>query len=400
MTAWRHFCVSSYDDLASPLRNFERTISASLQYVAPSFLVTVGGGEMANERLSERFTNFVAALFEAEGFNVTKNPKAPGHSEAADLLLESSNAIRAIVEVKLHRSKIFPISSLIESYEYLSYLKRVFDSSKAIFIVNSKISGDSRSALREKFPGIIVYDSDVLLFLAAKNSALLMEYEAISREALALSEPDENSPVEADIQGDLARPSERAKQPPLPPNANPSRRNGRNLCGELRKIPPSQANARNFEKKMEEALKYIFARDLTSWVRQKRTDTGISVYDLVARVHSQHDFWRLISQHFQSKYIIFEFKNYRGKIKQGQIYTTEKYLFRSALRTTAIIISKNGADKGALSASRGALRESGKLIINISIDEVCQMLALRDQNEDHNSVLLDHVDNLLMSLER
>jgi hypothetical protein len=120
----------------------------------------------------------------------------------------------------------------------------------------------------------------------------------------------------------------------------------------------------------------------------------------VARVASKHDFWNTIVHQFRSRYIIFEFKNYKAKIKQGQIYTTEKYLFGSALRSTAIIISRSGADKNALAAARGALRESGKLMINLSMDDLCNMLNLKDNGDDHNTVLLERVDEMLMKLER
>jgi hypothetical protein len=108
----------------------------------------------------------------------------------------------------------------------------------------------------------------------------------------------------------------------------------------------------------------------------------------------------MIVNHFDSRYIIFEFKNYSSQIKQGQIYTTEKYLFRAALRSTAIIISKKGADKNALAAARGALRENGKLIVNLTVDEICDMLDLKDKGDDPNAVLVDKVDEMLMKLER
>jgi hypothetical protein len=99
--------------------------------------------------------------------------------------------------------------------------------------------------------------------------------------------------------------------------------------------------------------------------------------------------------------VVFEFKNYGGKIKQGQIHTTEKYLYRTALRSTAIIISRKGADENALAVCRGALREQGKLIINLTTDDVCKMLHLRDEpGGDCNSVLTEYVDRMLMRLER
>jgi len=110
--------------------------------------------------------------------------------------------------------------------------------------------------------------------------------------------------------------------------------------------------------------------------------------------------WRMLVERFNSQYVIFEFKNYGGRITQGEIYTTEKYLFAKAMRTTAIIVSRKGADKNALAACRGALREHGKLIINLSVDDICKLLALRDADDDCNAYLFQIVDDMLMKLER
>jgi hypothetical protein len=175
---------------------------------------------------------------------------------------------------------------------------------------------------------------------------------------------------------------------------------GEQLCKEIHQIPARRDHAKKFETKVMEALRYIFDTDLTAWSPQKASDNSLPFYDLVARVASEHDFWNVIANQFRSRYIIFEFKNYGGKIKQGQIHTTEKYLFGTALRSTAIIVSRKGADKNAMAVSRGALRESGKLIINLTVSEVCEMLHLKDAGDDHNTILVERVDEMLMRLER
>lgn len=43
-----------------------------------------------------------------------------------------------------------------------------------------------------------------------------------------------------------------------------------------------------------------------------------------------------------SRYVIFEFKKYSEKITQKEVITTERYLYPSALRTVAILISPKG----------------------------------------------------------
>jgi hypothetical protein len=44
------------------------------------------------------------------------------------------------------------------------------------------------------------------------------------------------------------------------------------------------------------------------------------------------------------------------------------------MRGTAFIVSRKGANENPLKAARGALRESGKLIICLSLDDIFDML--------------------------
>ncbi len=104
---------------------------------------------------------------------------------------------------------------------------------------------------------------------------------------------------------------------------------------------------------------------------------------------------------FVVSYIVFEFKNYGKKITQREIYTTEKYLFGTALRKVAIIISRQGNDDHALQAAKGSLRESGKLILCLSDADLLEMAAIKLQGSDEPAVFLSNMlDRLLVHLEK
>jgi Restriction endonuclease len=348
---------------------------------------------MVDRRLGQLFEDFVADLFRAEGFRVDVQPV---HRDARpDLVIHSSTGATAAVEAKLYRSRMTPIAVLQQAAARTEAYRRAVEANKAILVVGNKVSDLGKATLSQQYPDLIVYDADALAFLVAKHPSLVGLFEDLTRQAATFSEPVEPTPQQADIQADLTR-----EVSATPPPFIEEEHKGRELCREIRLIKFGRAHAKKFEDKVMEALRYIFEKDLTAWSAQKATDTKLSIYDLVARVASEHDFWNAIVHQFRSRYIIFEFKNHAGKIKQGQIYTTEKYLFGTALRSTAIIISRSGADKNALAAARGALRESGKLMINLSMDDLCSMLNLKDNGDDHNTVLMERVDEMLMKLER
>jgi hypothetical protein len=39
-------------------------------------------------------------------------------------------------------------------------------------------------------------------------------------------------------------------------------------------------------------------------------------------------------------------------------------------------------------------------MINLSLEDLCSMLKLKDDGDDYNAVLVEHVDQMLMKLER
>lgn len=109
-------------------------------------------------------------------------------------------------------------------------------------------------------------------------------------------------------------------------------------------------------------------------------------------------FWVSLAQDFRCRYVVFELKNYAGAISQNQIYTTEKYLFPNALRSVAIIIARNGADKGAIRAVQGALRETGKVMLILSLDQVFNLLWAKDRGIEPSDLMIDLMDRLLTTI--
>ena len=87
-------------------------------------------------------------------------------------------------------------------------------------------------------------------------------------------------------------------------------------------------------------------------------------------------------------------------IRQGQICTTEKYLFETALRKVAIIITRHGIDENGMRLAKGILRESGKLIIILNDEDIKEMIALYERGDKATCVLTKKLDEILTKLEK
>ena len=170
----------------------------------------------------------------------------------------------------------------------------------------------------------------------------------------------------------------------------------------LRDIAAGNAQSRDYEIICTEILKDLLSDHLTMWKTQEYSNDGLYRFDLFCRIKMdvRQDFFDTIKRYFNTKYIVFEFKNYEKPITPKEVYTTEKYLYEKALRKVAIIVSRKGADEHAQKAMRGSLRESGKLILYLSDNDLLDMISIKQDGEDPADFLANRLDDFLLQLEK
>ena len=149
-------------------------------------------------------------------------------------------------------------------------------------------------------------------------------------------------------------------------------------------------------------MKNAFSDDLALWREQQKSNKDLYRFDLLCRIKdgNQKTFWSVLERYFNSKYVIFEFKNYSEKTTQKEIYTTERYLYAKVLRSVAIIVSANGYEENAYWAAKGSLRENGKLIMLFDTKDLIAMNKMKIEQEDSANFLLEILDDLLLNLEK
>lgn len=334
------------------------------------------------------FEGLVAQAFEGAGFVPQK--LALQRDPGFDFVLTLHGVAQYAVEVKYYRTERPKSSYIQRSAERLLSSAKRQNISKAILVVSCSVPGDFRVELEQDFQISVVDRTDLLVMTAGR--------------------PELNDQIRALVRGDA---------PPLGRNAdqvfdriaqsttrtdradNPfPELLGRELCRSLKEMPTGQKKWAAYETLCERILKYLFDNDLTGWVPQQRTDDGLNRNDLVCRARPLSEFWSFLIEDLESRYVVFEFKNYRQYVKQGQVLTTEKYLLKKALRSVAFLISREGPDTNAFRMTQGAMREHGKLIVNLTDEDLCKMLEMKDAGDDPSDFLFDLVDDFLLRLPR
>lgn len=157
---------------------------------------------------------------------------------------------------------------------------------------------------------------------------------------------------------------------------------------------------KKYEKICTDIITYLFETEFFQMISQHKTKDEMFQMDLICSLKGTTAFWKFLMQFYNTKFVVFEYKNYADLILQNSIYITEKYLFPAALRNVSFLISRKGFHKNAYVASVGCLKEDGKLIIELTDEDLLVMVALKEKGEEPSDYLLNKVEQFLMSVSK
>ncbi len=340
-----------------------------------------------------KFEKLCIKLFENLGFNVKYEEYSSIFDKdmlKCDFVL-NINDISIVVDTKCYNTNKPNRLNLIHSARQLDIFANNLKTEYKLLIINCEINPLLIAELKNTY-NLNILTSANILYLSKDNLELYDNFKSIFNNSLIKIDLNEYQPNIEFLNNNIKKShtNKTSKKKTLIEE---------NLINELINTPVSLG--KKYENICQKILLNLFKENFAKHSTQKRTDDGLNQFDLVCRINKgTNAFWDLIIDEFNSRYIIFEFKNYEHSIKQTQIYTTEKYLFQKALRNVAFIISRKGADDNAIKVTKGILRETGKLIINLSDEDLINMLKNKIDGNIPSDYLFDKVDDFLLSMEK
>lgn len=339
--------------------------------------------------IGQKFQDSIGKLLRELKFEVKDEYRPPNSQFNFDFLISKDDK-RYLVEVKYFSKFVMKkgIEKFIEEYK-----KVEINYYRGIFICNHKIE----QSVKDEYlaSNIIIIDAVILDYLANSNFEFKKELSNYMIFANEVNNDDMNLQFSLGYKNYL----DELGLFEIPNNTNEQTKS--DLLCRFNKIPRGEKGWRQYEDLCFDIIRYLFMDDLfiSEKSRQEITEDGLNRFDYVCRVkkHSEDGFWEMIDGKLNSRYVVFEFKNYSEKISQGQIYTTEKYLYGKSLRTVAFIFSREGVDENAEKAIRGIVRETGKLIISITDKDLKEMIEKKESGE-HEVVLYEKLDDFFIRL--
>lgn len=337
-------------------------------------------------RAAYAFTSALALLLKRLGkHNVMEEPDILGMEP--DITFGQQESL-TMIETKFYRRSSPPPASLFKSAIEHTYDRGSKIGAAKIILAISCPMSERFQSVAGAFPAVEVWDEKKLFEMAAPFPEIVTLFEEIL-------EVDTSKSVETLSITSAAHSMPSGDEPPSEP------KKGKVLAEALSAIVRGRDMAADFENACINALKYLFEKDLHGWHEQSRTVDALHRRDLVCRILAQAaEVWCLMLEDLGSRYVVFEFKNYSNPITQNEIVTTERYLYPSALRKVAIVISHEDCADSAKAVIAGAMREYGKLIIPLSVPEIINLLNGKDEGSDPNTYLFERVDQFLLGLGR
>lgn len=328
------------------------------------------------------FAYFLMALFEQLGYNVIYEKKSNDNYIDMELTYQGSHKKQKYMcEVKFYSKLYFSPSSIIYSIIELSKVIKVGET--ALLITNAICTPQCKNEALEK--GVIVLDISNILYLIQPNDDLYQKFLELLDFSIAKISPVAPS-IPFDFTGKILEEKDKKM----------------NWIQKFDDVKPGKSQFSEYEKVCVEALKLLFSDYLSIWEEQQKSNDDLYRFDLICKIKNDvnDDFFSTLNTYFNTRYIVFDFKNYTEQITQKEIYTTEKYLYDKALRKVAIIISRKGIDSNALQAIKGSIREQGKVILSLTDDDMLQMIQMYNNGNNPTDYLSMKLDKLLIQLEK
>lgn len=317
----------------------------------------------------QRVEDFVAEMFKY--LNIKYQREVSIGNKKIDFILKGNNNLDTIVEVKENRGDYSNI--IINDTKQLKIFKKIYNKEKvnkySILILFSIVNKKQKDYyLRDN---IVILDIANILYLIKHNEELINNLNNILPYSIIDVIPEK---IELDKYLNYKAVQKKEKEEKICIEDEYIRK--------IQAIKKGKEGSREFEIIGEKIIKLLFGDYIYDWKSQINCNGNLQRIDLIGKVKKQEGFWNMLYETYKSRYIVFEFKNYNNKIKQEEIYSTNKYLYKDALRTVAIVISRYKMDTNAKKTCEGILRGEKNLILNLSEDDLITML--KSKKENHN----------------
>lgn len=346
-----------------------------------------------------QFKSFCVSIFKNLGYKVKQDVEVGElNKKNVGMIITDKYGRNVIVDAKIYRTITINNSMLDKAILNLISISKLIEANNFVLIVFAQISQDVKEYYKYKF-GVTIIDSSNIRFLISYNENLLRSYRSFSNDIphqdqlFDIFEPiDLDDLFENKFNYNFYNNSCNYVQDDI--------KNGLSLISKLDDIQTEIQETSIYEEVCLEILQYLFSENLHGWHNQYKSEDELSRYDTVCRILNGNKFWEFLKNDFNTRYIIFDYKSKSSKLNQDPIYIAEKSMHKTALRNVCIMISQKGPNENAIKATHEILKDTGKLIIHLTTEDLKEMINLKVSGSEPTEYLFDLLDSFLLTMPK
>lgn len=302
----------------------------------------------------DNFLNvFLQSLFIHLGYSNIQIEKPIGIGENGnekmiypDMVISDKEDVSIVIELKTYRNRFISRSNVNGALQQILSYKSLIKSREYILVLTCELDQEIKVAIYKQ-DGIQLWDIANLIYLCKGNDELLK----ILADQIPFSILD-IKPAPIFNEGFVIN-----SMPLYFDKKNTTLETSEALGERLKICKTGRTNKsdQEYENICVDIISFLFEQEFTQFSTQHKTNDRIFRMDLLCALKGTTAFWEFLIRHYNTKFVVFEFKNYAVKLPQNLIYVTEKYLFNAALRNVAIIISREGFQNSANIAAMGIM---------------------------------------------
>lgn len=153
-----------------------------------------------------------------------------------------------------------------------------------------------------------------------------------------------------------------------------------------------------YQKLIGQILEHLFCPPLETPIPELADHKGINRRDWIIPNYADHGFWNFLREKYHADYIIVDAKNYKSEISKNQVLQLANYLKIHGAGMFAIIVTRIGADNGALLTIREQWVANKKLILVVNDEDMEAMLLAKLAGGNPEKIIGQAIERFRLSM--
>lgn len=154
----------------------------------------------------------------------------------------------------------------------------------------------------------------------------------------------------------------------------------------------------DYQKLVGKILEYLFCPPLENPLPQQRDKYNVNIRDFIFPNYADHGFWKSIKDRYNADYIIVDAKNCTDKISKKDVTQIANYMKAKGAGMFAIIVTRIGANKGALLTIEEQWIFNDKMILVLNDQDIVLMLLSKEAKGDPEKVIIELIKKFRIAI--